>query len=919
MLGRQDHARTIEDGPQVQRALLVGLAFQQFQQVGATDEFGQRRHAQPGQPHAGFFGDEPEVVHHHFGQADEVLQAQHLVLSGDAGGAVVEVADAQVFAPQRDHGRGAEAEALGAQNGGLDHVQTGLQAAVGLHPHLFAQAVHAQRLVGFGQAQLPRRAGVLDRGERAGAGAAVVAGDGDQVSVGLGHTGGDGADAGARHELHRHQRARVDLLEVVDQLRQVFDGVDVVVRRRRDQRHAGFGVAQLGDLVVDLVARQLATFAGLRPLCHFDLQHLSAGQIGRGDTKAARGHLLDLGVLLGAVAGRVFAALTGVRAPAEAVHGGGQRLVRLGRQRAQAHAGRVEALEDGVDGLDVIDGQRRVQLLELEQIAHRRDRAVIDQRRVLFIIGVLTALHGLVQRADHIRVVRVVLAVEDKLHQAALIRRLARIPSRLGQMGLIVFEVAEPCALNAVDGAFKAQRHHLVVQAHGFEQLRAAIAGDGRNAHLRDDLVQTLVDALAVRLGERCIVLGGGELALLAHVVQRGIGQVGVNHAGAIADEAGELVRVARGGGFNGQIAVAAQALGYQPAVQGAGGEQGMNGQFALFNPAVRQHQNDHAALAHGRNGHITGLPNGGFQPHGRVVLQVDHFVAIDRIGQQAAELGLRQQRRIHHEPRGALGRFLEHRALGAQRAFQAHHDLLAQRVDGRIGDLGELLTEVVVGRANLAGQHGERGVVAHAADAFLAAFGQHPQHVDALFIGEREHLLVDRDVGGLQAVERVGIVVEAGFQAAQVLLQPLLVGEARGQQTVDVFGAQQGARIGVDGQHLAGPQAALLDHFFGRVVRHPHFGCEHDGAIAGDHIARGAQAIAVGGAGGVAAVGEHHAGGAVPGFHLQRVVLEERAHVGVEVFDVLPGGRNQRAHRGEQIHAAGEQHFQHIVEALRV
>ena len=95
-----------------------------------------------------------------------MLLAQALVLRGHAGGAVVEVADAQVLAAQRDHRRGAEAEDLGAEDGRLDHVQAGLQAAVGLQAHPAAQVVGAQHLLRFGQAQFPRRAGVFDASQR---------------------------------------------------------------------------------------------------------------------------------------------------------------------------------------------------------------------------------------------------------------------------------------------------------------------------------------------------------------------------------------------------------------------------------------------------------------------------------------------------------------------------------------------------------------------------------------------------------------------------------------------------------------------------------------------------------------------------------------------------------------------------------
>ena len=169
------------------------------------------------------------------GRPMKYLRAQHVVLRGDAGRAIVEVTDAQVLAPQRDHRRGAEAEALRADERRLDHIETGLQAAVGLQSHSMPQFVGAQRLVGLGQTQFPGRAGVFDGRQRTRAGAAVVAGDGDEIGVGLGDARGDRADAGLGDQLDRHQCARVDLLQIEDQLRQILDGIDVVVRRRRDR------------------------------------------------------------------------------------------------------------------------------------------------------------------------------------------------------------------------------------------------------------------------------------------------------------------------------------------------------------------------------------------------------------------------------------------------------------------------------------------------------------------------------------------------------------------------------------------------------------------------------------------------------------------------------------------------------------
>ena len=90
------------------------------------------------------------------------LLAQRGILGGDADRAGVEVALAHHDAAHGDQRRGGEAELLGAQQRGDGHVAAGLQLAVGLHADAAAQVVHHQHLLGFGEAQFPGDAGVLD-------------------------------------------------------------------------------------------------------------------------------------------------------------------------------------------------------------------------------------------------------------------------------------------------------------------------------------------------------------------------------------------------------------------------------------------------------------------------------------------------------------------------------------------------------------------------------------------------------------------------------------------------------------------------------------------------------------------------------------------------------------------------------------
>ena len=180
------------------------------------------------------------------------------------------------------------------------------------------------------------------------------------IGAGLGDAGGDRADADFRHQLHRDRAPSVDVLQVVDELGEILDRIDVVVRRRRDQADAGRRMAHRGDVRVDLVAGQLAAFAGLGALRDLDLQVVGIDQIFGGDAEAARRDLLDrrahriaVGQRLEAVA--LLAALAGVRLAADAVHRDRQRGVRLAADRAEAHRAGGEALDDLGGRLDLVE------------------------------------------------------------------------------------------------------------------------------------------------------------------------------------------------------------------------------------------------------------------------------------------------------------------------------------------------------------------------------------------------------------------------------------------------------------------------------------------------------------------------------------------------------------------------------------
>ena len=374
------------------------------------------------------------------------------------------MANTQIFTAQRDHRAGTEAEALSPEDGRFDDIKAGFQTAVHLQTNFVAQPVGNQRLLGFHQSQFPRTTRILHGRERAGAGAAVVAGNGDQIRIGFGYAGGDSPDARFRNQLHGDHRFRVNLLQVENQLSQILDRVNIVVRRRGDQRYAGYGIAQLGDIGGDFITRQLAAFAGLRALSDFNLNNVGVNQVSRGHAEAAGGDLLDARDFIGAVACRIFAAFAGVGVTADAVHCFRQRFVRFRAQRADRHRRGIEAFEQFAGRLNVVQVHRGSVRRYAQQIAQRCRRALINQLRVLLVIAVFAALYRLLQRAHHVRVIGVIFAAVDVFQQAALIQRFTRQPGTFRQVQQILLEILEARAADTADDALEAQVGHFAMQ-----------------------------------------------------------------------------------------------------------------------------------------------------------------------------------------------------------------------------------------------------------------------------------------------------------------------------------------------------------------------------------------------------------------------------------------------------------------------
>ena len=885
----------VEDGREVEPARLpVVHGRPHVEKIRAADQLVHGADPELGHVLAHLFGDEAEEGLHELGLARE-LGAELGVLGGDAHGARVEMADAHHDAAQDHEGSGGEPVLLGAQEGGDDHVAARLHLAVGLDDDAVAELVHDEDLLRLGQTELPRDTTMLDGGEGRGAGAAVVPRDEDHVGMGLGHPGRHRPHADLGHELDAHARPGIAVLEIVDELGQVLDRVDVVMRGRRGEPHPRHGMADLGDPRIDLAAGELAALAGLGALGHLDLQLVGVDEVLARHAEAARGDLLDgaaapVAVGLARVARGILAALARVGLAAHAVHGHGQRLVGLEADGAVRHGPGGEALDDRLDGLDLLDGHGRPISLEREEAPERGQVRVlgVDEGRVLLEDHVLLRAGSVLELEDRVGVEEVVLPVPAPLVLAAPVQ-LGLADGPLGEGALVAEEglarhhvQADPADARGRPGEVAV--HEVLGETDGLEDLGGAIRLDGGDAHLRDDLEHALVQGLDVVLDRR-LVIEGGQDALADHVVERLEGEIGIDGPRPVAEEQGHVVDLAGLARLDDEANLHPLALADQVVMHARGGEEGRDGRPFSAHPAIRD---DEVAVArvHGPGRAPAQLLHGGGEAVGAIGDAEEHGDGGRLEARQvdvadARQLGVVEDGRPQLDLPAGLGGGLEQVALGPDARGDLGHQLLADAVEGRIGHLREQLLEVVVEQPRPVREHGERRVGAHGAYGLLARRG-HGREEDAQVLVRVAEGLLPLAHGIVVRLRQVRCLGQA-LQRLEMRGQPLAV-RALGGEGVLELGVVDDAPLGrVHEEDAAGVQALLDQDALGRDVEHAHFRRHDHEPVLGDVVARRTEAVAIQDGADDRAVREGDGGGAVPGLHEAAVVLVE----------ILPLGRH--------------------------
>ena len=207
-----------------------------------------------------------------------------------------------------------------------DHnVTTAHQLTVRLDDDLISQSVHDQCLVCLGKTKLPRKTCIVDGVTRCSSCTAVITGNKDYLCTGFCHTCCNCSDTGFRYEFDRNTGIFIGIFQVVDQLRQIFDRINIMMRWRGDQADTRCGMTCLCNPWIYLACRQMSAFTRFCALCHFDLDFLCTGQIFTCYTKTSTCYLLDRRAFVQSVRSdgkplQILAAFTGIGFTAQVVH-----------------------------------------------------------------------------------------------------------------------------------------------------------------------------------------------------------------------------------------------------------------------------------------------------------------------------------------------------------------------------------------------------------------------------------------------------------------------------------------------------------------------------------------------------------------------------------------------------------------------
>ncbi len=534
-----------------------------------------------------------------------------------------------------------------------------------------------------------------------------------------------------------------------------------------------------------------------------------------------------------------------------------------------------------------------------------------------------------VERVHDVRVVAVVLAAALAVAEEA---RLVEGGVLGAERGFVAREhvCAERVEAHAADLRHRerqARLDDLRPEPDGLEDLRGAVAVDRRNPHLREDLEDTVLERgleLRLRLGRVELP----ELVVVGHARHGLEREARAHRIRAEAQQARDAVDVACVTRRGDDRRLLAGVLGDEPVMHRAEREEGRDRRPLGIYTAVGDHQ-DLGTGGDRFGGGVGQLPDGRLEAAGPVGDR-ERGAQADRLERRPVAVDERLHGPGIEEERGQLEQARGARRLGEQRparpktGAQRHDEPLAQMVDRRVGDLREPLLEVVEHGARTGGDGGERHVVPHRERRLLGVGGHRLEHHGHLLAGETERHLLAHEV----LLRRRHLDRRSDVCREQPVTRPLGVRLQAGQPRLDRgvvlhgsdrLGAVPRGAVGVDADHVAGPEPAAPHRAVTGHGNRAHLGRAHDESVVAHLPAQRSQPVAVERGADTAAVAEDEPGRPVPGVGQAGVVAEEAADTAREVTLALPRFGDEHGHGMADVASAAQEQLDGGVELAGV
>ena len=207
----------------------------------------------------------------------------------------------------------------------------------------------------------------------------------------------------------------------------------------------------------------------------------------------------------------------------------------------------------------------------------------------------------------------------------------------------------------------------------------------------------------------------------------------------------------------------------------------------------------------------------------------------------------------------------------------KTHHEVLTDRVDGRVGNLCKLLTEVVEENLWLVGKYGKRGIITHGCSRLLTLGSHRDDGTVDIFLAKTELQFLASEV--FHTIFHLTSAAQL-FQFNTVGVQPLAVRMLLSQALLDFAIIVNLAFLGINQEDLTRLQASLLGNLGWVEIHDTYLRSHHHHIVLGDGIACRAQTVSIEHTTGIAAIAEEQGGRAIPWLHQDRVILIESLQI---------------------------------------